>query len=47
MAGKVLVIGSVTADINIYVDHIPEKEEDVNVERQTLFLMQFPSELYR
>ena len=36
MAGKVLVIGSVTADINIYVDHIPEKEEDVNVERQTV-----------
>lgn len=36
MNEKVLVIGSVTADIHIYTDHLPSYEEDINVRRHEI-----------
>lgn len=33
---SVLVIGSVTCDVSIFVDHLPYVEEDVNVKRQKM-----------
>lgn len=33
---SVLVIGSVTCDVSLYVDHLPAVEEDVNVRKQKM-----------
>lgn len=33
---SILVIGSVTCDVSLYVDHLPSTEEDVNVRKQKM-----------